>query len=417
MRLQSDYQDAALWVQQSSLPLDLNPYPPNDGNHSLVSRNATTDDDDVVIINDNSSLTATEIMALQRRIEEQRRRLEQIHVYLQSTVDHDATSGLDANNNPSGNDYGRDYSFIGLAPYVTHPERNTYEADGAVYLDRVVPPTAPVPNYPGFRVVEGMKLVPQSRNPFYYPLHHIQPSSSVNFFDLDFYSSTFLLKPVIDQALATHRPVLSRRIFTSTTSQAYAVILIHPGAEMKDSVFSTIDDHDDVDLPTIGSEDRPRDVAVVAVLIQALLKNVGRLLNGRSNVYSVFLFDSTVNEDDNGDDRDPPYLGGVRFDCDGPCGPGSGEDAERVHFFAPMTLAEVRALDQSHRHEHTWTIASRRWTVIVLCGPGAFRPDLEFLILGSVMIFVACLLISLWLWTNQRRRERYYQLVQAAEAE
>eukprot|EP00977_Amphora_coffeiformis_P002575 scaffold482_cov266-Amphora_coffeaeformis.AAC.38 len=417
-RVWSDYQDAGLWVQQSSLPLGL------DLNHE--------DKEDDSVLSPNATISAAETNAILRRIAEQRRRLEQIHAYLQSTDDHDAHShGHDTYDN-SYDHYGLDYSWIGLAPYVPHAERALYETEGAEYFNSVVPPGFSF-SYDGFRVVEGMALVPQSENPFYYPLHYVQPSSSFGFFDLDFYSRSFLLKPVIDQALASSRPVLSRRIFTNPTSQKYAVILIHPGAKLTtlpttttttvNNSNSTTEHDNHGNLPTLEQEERPRDVAVVAVLIDALLGNVGRLLNGRRIPYSVFLFDSTASEtEDEGDDYDPPYLGGVRFDCDGPCDPVAiGAEAEgetgKVQFFPPMPLAEVRALDRSYKYEHTWTIASRRWTVIVLADPGEYKPDLTFLILGSVMIFVACLLLSLWLWTNHRRQARYYQLMQAAETE
>ena len=78
-------------------------------------------------------------MALFEQIARQRTDIERIHAYLQST--------------------GIDYSFIGLAPNVSHTNRDIYEQEGAAYYNQTIAPTLPPflsdRAYQGFQKTQG----------------------------------------------------------------------------------------------------------------------------------------------------------------------------------------------------------------------------------------------------------------------
>ena len=233
----SDYQNAGLWVHQSSLRRPV-----------------------ANVLPDQTTIAATNATwMLQQHIAQQRRDINQIHAYLQST--------------------GLDYPWIGLAPNVTHGwERGVYEGEGEVYYNQTAASVDPslaflATGYVGFRERTGP--ITQDK-PFYFPLHYMAPPAPW-FLDLDLYSpAVFSLQSTIQKAMDTWQPVLSDRMETFPGSNRYVVLLTHPGTQVPDD-------------PTVTQPDA---VAVVSVGIHALLYKLGQALN-LDTAASVYLFDST----------------------------------------------------------------------------------------------------------------------------
>jgi hypothetical protein len=296
-------------------------------------------------MNDNA-LTNVSSEDLLHHIQEQRQDIQRIHTYLQST--------------------GLEYSWIGLATNVTHDERPIYEQDGEEFYNQTIlpmlPPTRARP-YLGFLKTEGFRLVRQDDLPFYFPIHYVAPQRTV-YFDLVIYAKDFLLKPVMDEALEIFAPVLSRRIFTNPTSGRYAVLLLHPGTPVPDDPIAS----------------QPRDIAVISIVINSLLAGLGRALSSPPHV-SVYLYDTKENA------THPAWLGGVHFDCKGYC---SEEDEGEMIFYNETSLADVRRRENSGYYDESLDIGNREWKVVILGGSGEFQADLSFLVLGAVMILLAC---------------------------
>ena len=72
---------------------------------------------------------------------------------------------------------------------------------------------------------------------------------------------------------------------------------------------------------------------------------------------------------------------------------------------------------KSYRMEKTMHIATRTWKVIIVGDPDEFQPDNTFVILGAVLLLVACILLALWLTTNHGRQVKYARLLRDAQAE
>lgn len=148
----------------------------------------------------------------------------------------------------------------------------------------------------------------------------------------------------------------------------------------------------------------PRDVAVLAIRIPDLIVRVQNEAILEATL-SVYIYDSTDDPDN------PPFIGGAKLFRD-------TLDSSGLVEFTPET--ELAALQQNEGYYHmekTIVIASRQWTFVVLADNSEFKPAFGFAIFGSVIIFVACVLLAIWVHTSSRRATRFQEIKSDAEAE
>lgn len=283
---------------------------------------------------------------------------------------------------------GLEFQAAEFIPNVTREEREGMEAEIRAYLKENFPDV----NYRGFVGFEPtaenpneLSIQNRSEQDFYFPVHFVEPvEGNEAAIDFDLYSSASRRR-TIELALETWKPALTARLslVQETDPNAFSVLLMHPG------------------IPVSGDRNlKAGDLSLMVIRIPDLLE---RASDGQSEKTSVYIFDSTHPT------NHPQFLGGAVLNLvDG--------DVE-LDFVAETELSVVRASGASHVREEQVSIASRQWTVAVAAVGDTYEPALGFVILGGVMIFVACTCVALYVFTNMRRQAKINKMKSAAEAE
>ena len=279
------------------------------------------------------------------------------------------------------------FQAISYNANVTNAERPRLEEESRQFYAENYPDL--VPDYQGITGQEPIDpsnisaefaVGPRSEQPFYFPVHLLEPiEGNVVAIDFDLYSSASR-RGTIHLALDTWKPALTPRLrlVQETDPNSYSVILMHPGVQL-----STMPDL------------RPRDCASVVIRIPDLL----RASISRAQQTIVFIFDST-------DENNPPsFLGGASLTENG-----------ELSFEPETTLEEVRRRAPKEREVNVF-IASSRWTVTVISAPGSYESANTFIILGGIIIVIACIILALWLATSMRQQRLTAIRKQKAENE
>jgi signal transduction histidine kinase/CheY-like chemotaxis protein len=278
--------------------------------------------------------------------------------------------------------------------------------------------------YQGFTELNAAlgSLQPAAPRPFYFPIHQIAPIEDYDIYiDLDLYEDT-LFTDALDEALTSGRAALSRRhAFTSEFRGSsekpvlyYAVGLLHPG----------------VVLPTDPVE-REQGLAIISVLIPSLLEDIGQHYPIPKTA-SIYVYDSTPSSQE----KEFEFLGGATFfsnggnqvfdpstSHDGHQGGGSRrpESQGRVIVFDEETdIEELRLFKKTGKkwvQESSFPVASREWTVVVVADEDTFQPGLFFVILGSLLIFLASASLALGICVSHRRSVKLNEIKADAKAE
>ncbi|KAI2498686.1 phosphorelay sensor kinase [Fragilaria crotonensis] len=270
---------------------------------------------------------------------------------------------------------------------ITNAERPALEEESRQFYGANYPDL--VPDYQGITGLEpidpsnssaGMAIGPRSVQPFYFPVHLLEPiEGNVGAIDFDLYSSASR-RETIHLALDTWKPALTPRLrlVQETDPNAYSVILMHPG----------------VPLSTIPNL-RPRDFSSVVIRIPDLIR---ASIKGATPTI-VYIFDST-------DGTAPPvFLGGATLGNDG-----------NLVFEKETTLEEV-SKRPTEVQEIDVNIASSKWTIAIVAREGTYVSDYTFIVLGGVIIFTACVILAVWLMTAMRQQRVQARAQQKAEAE
>ena len=80
-------------------------------------------------------------------------------------------------------------------------------------------------------------------------------------------------------------------------------------------------------------------------------------------------------------------------------------------------LEEKQASGRSLFHQETIHFANRLWTISILAVDGDYTPNVAFVIMGGVLIFLASLCLALWVHTSERRMRKLNQIKAQAESE
>jgi signal transduction histidine kinase/CheY-like chemotaxis protein len=306
-----------------------------------------------------------------------------------------------------------DFQGIACIRNVSLAERPLLEAEHReIYSD--------YPKYPG--IVEanntsGMFQYAAPR-PFYFPMHYIAPIEDyIVFLDLDLYKESYY-SDAIDEALRSGEAALTRRhIFSSDLRGImekpvlyYAVGILHPGVVL-----------------TTDPDEMQRDLAMISVLIPSLLEEIGVHYPIQKTV-SVYLYDSTPSQE-------IEFLGGATFfsnddnqvfdrstsDDDRQLVGSHDSQSSRVIVFDEETniedLRRFKKTGKKWAQESRFPVASREWTVVVVVDGVTFQPDLFFVILGSVLIFLASASLALGICVNHLRSVKMNEIRADAKAE
>jgi signal transduction histidine kinase/CheY-like chemotaxis protein len=265
------------------------------------------------------------------------------------------------------------------------------------------------------------RLQQSAPRPFYFPLHHIAPIEDYGpVLDCDLYEDP-IFHDAIDKAFTSGRAALSRRnnrsyeqrVNTSDILEkpvlSYEVALLNPGVVL-----------------TTDPDDRQRELAVISVRIPSLLEDIAQYYSFSKTVsdqlrktISLYVYDSTPSPSQ---EIEFEFLGGATFFCnDGNQDADSQEAKDRVLIFDEETdIEDLRRYKNSGTkwvYESHFPVASRKWTVVVVADDDTFQPDLFFVILGSVLIFLASASLALGIYVSHRRSVKINEIKAAAKGE
>jgi signal transduction histidine kinase len=255
-------------------------------------------------------------------------------------------------------------------------------------------------------------MQPAAPRPFYFPAHHIAPIEVwASFLDFDLYQDPFS-RHAIDEALTSGRAALTRRRVSSPEANGptekpvlfYAVEIIHPGVVL-----------------TTDPVERQRDLALISVRIPSLLKDIARHYPIPKTV-SLYVYDSTPSQE-----IEFEFLGGATFFSndgnqvfDQSTSYDGHQDAGVIVFDEETDIKDLRCSKKTGEkwvYESNFPVASREWTVVVVADNDTFQPNLFFVILGSVLIFLASFSLALGINVNHRRIVKINDIRDDAKAE
>jgi signal transduction histidine kinase len=307
-----------------------------------------------------------------------------------------------------------DFQGIAHIRNVSLAERPILEAEtNQVYSDYP---------YQGFIDVNTTSNMLQSCSPkpFYLPMRHIAPMEVWGMLlDFDLYADPFF-RDAVDEALASGRAALARRrVFSSGEYSLiekpvlyHSVALFHPGV-----------------VSTTYSVERQRDLSMISVRIPSLLEDIAQHYAIPKTV-SVYVYDSTPSME-----IEFEFLGGATFFCndsnqvshkstsyDGTQHTADSHDLQsRVIVFDEETdIEDLRRFKDTGKmwvHESSFPVASREWTVVVVADNGTFQRELFFVILGSLLIFLASASLALGISVNHRRSVKINDIRADAKAD
>jgi signal transduction histidine kinase/CheY-like chemotaxis protein len=309
-----------------------------------------------------------------------------------------------------------DFQGIAYIRNVSLAERPFVEAETRrIYSD--------FPYYQGFVEVNTTSNTLQQLGPrpFYFPIHHIAPIEEYGFFlDLDF----DFFQDAIDKAFTSGEAALTKRhVFSSDQVGIsekpvlyHAVGLMHPGVVL-----------------TTDPDEEQRDLGLISVLIPSLLEEIAQHYP-ISDPVSVYVYDSTdstpsqetefvflggatffSNDGNQVFDRSTSYDGNPESDSRRP-----ESRNEAIVFDEETDIEDLRRFKKTGKkwlHESSFPVASREWTVVVVADEDTFQPDLFFVILGSMLIFLASASLALGICMSHRRNVKINEIRDDAKAE
>jgi CHASE1-domain containing sensor protein len=214
---------------------------------------------------------------------------------------------------------------------------------------------------------------------YYYVPHYTVPYTGFNLVALDFDIRTSPPRRIaFENALTTQKPALTDRLVLLgdvAEIDGYSVILMHPG---------------------IPSQSRPpNEASFVVVRMRSLLL---RSVAAQTRKASVFVYDVTNTNEE------ASFLGALAIKT---------SNTQETEFLAEVDLATAR-----NKGDLVWqdtlSIADRQWVIVVTQDE---HPEIVFIVIASSIIFLTCICLALWYFTNARREARMNALRAASETE
>ena len=289
---------------------------------------------------------------------------------------------------------GLDFKAVQFDPLVPHEKRQEMEDEARAYFAEYYPHV----DYKGIRGFEPNipGLSHRSDQPFYYPIHYMEPvRGNEAAIDLDYYSSESRRKTV-DAVLSRGLPAVTNRLVlvktpgevnrcTPDDDDAYGVVLMHPGVNLTSQ-------------PDIW----PKEFSSFVICMPQLLF---KATETQVKSLAVYIHDSTPADHRH---RDPDFLGALRADV-------KGIGDVQYTLLDEVSLSSLNGNGLYHRQDIP--VANRMWTITVVPVDGTYNPHLVFVILGGSIIFVAGLCLTLWVYANTARIRKFNAMKFESEAE
>ena len=283
--------------------------------------------------------------------------------------------------------HGIEFSVMNFLPNVTHSQRAALEAESRSYLEAQYPDDDTASNYQG---VTGLFInqttgknsrTVQPPEPYYFPVHYLEPTEgNIAALDLNIYSLESRARQ-IDYAVRNWVPTLTDRmkLLQDTDPYAYSIILKHPGIPLGNHTVSS-------------------SISQIVIRVPVLLARAGR--QHSTTEKGVLLFDATKSDDE------PVFLGGSKITS----------TSTSTETMPETTLSEVQA-DYKRSLNKYITIADRQWIVVVVALPGTYEPKVVWPVLGGCLIWMASILLAVWLHAHLGRMSKLNQVKSQADRE
>jgi hypothetical protein len=296
----------------------------------------------------------------------------------------------------------QDFQAAQFDPNITRDERAGAEAEARAFYAQHYPHVE-YRGFVGFETANSTTLEPRSEQDFYFPIHYMEPVvGNEQAIDLDYHASGSRKQTVI-YCMNDGKPALTDRLrlVQEKTESAFGVVLMHPGFNLTKLVAELETTENGM---TTTKDLWPRDLASIVIRIPDLLTRAAKKRGDASVVYLYDLSDSR---------GVPLFLGAAEVIP-------RGEIQAELRFLPEVTLEEIHS-QISHNgwlmYEEVVLAANKEWMVTVHSVEGTYEPSVVFVILGGVIIFVASTALALWMYTSQRRLDRYNSERMEAEAE
>ncbi|CAB9514382.1 Receptor-type guanylate cyclase gcy [Seminavis robusta] len=303
---------------------------------------------------------------------------------------------------------GLDFFLMEWVPNISHAERPAIENAMRDFFEEYPQGDNYRGGFTGNEPVPGEEgkfdQLERSDQPFYFPIHFTEPwQNSGDGTHLDLWSIIYE-QPIIQKALERVVPVLTPRFYLLGEGPAdgYSVVLYHPGKPL-------ISEHD---TP-------PTDLSNIIIRIPALLT---RAATAHGVSMGTYLYDSTITTID--PELPPEFMGGINIEVHSSTVTNETtqlvqeQDNRTLSMIPEIPLADLEVKSNSKLfYQHNFFVGQRTWTVVVVPVDTSYEPGITLVVVSGAMIFVAALLLSIWMIHNMRRSIKMHRILSEAAAE
>jgi len=170
----------------------------------------------------------------------------------------------------------------------------------------------------------------------------------------------------------------------------YSVVLYHPGIPLSENLAE--------------GEDKPRDLSNLVINLESLLIRATRF---QSESLGAFLYDVTLEE---GGGAPAEFLTGLEVLV-------QKEDERDFNVYQETSYEELMSTDPYLSYEEVIRIGGKLWKIVVVPVDDSYEPSLTFIIFSGTMIFVASLMLAIWMVHNMKRSIQLHRVITKAAAE
>jgi CHASE1-domain containing sensor protein len=280
---------------------------------------------------------------------------------------------------------GLDFQAAQFDPNITYAERAEAEAEASAFYAEYYP-YYDYQGFIGFETDNSTELTSRSVQDYYFPIHYMEPvEGNERAIGLDYYASGSR-RLTVEFCMEEGLPGLTDRLrlVQETEEVSYGVVLMHPGYNL-----------------TTNNDVWPHDLASIVIRIPDLLL---RSAENQGEESAVYLYDKS---DSSGETI---FLGAAQI-LPRP----NFESAQLI----PIEEIEFDVMKSQNTDfiESDVEAANKIWTVVVVRQPGTFQPDILFVIIGAVLIFLAAMGLATWVYLHMKRIARYNRERVEVEAE
>mmetsp|Transcript_12529 Transcript_12529/g.30268 ORF Transcript_12529/g.30268 Transcript_12529/m.30268 type:complete len:1099 (-) Transcript_12529:131-3427(-) len=302
-------------------------------------------------------------------------------------------------------DTGLQFKAMQFDPNITNAERPAAEEEARQFYEEYYPHVN-YQGFVGFNTLESTSLEPRTEQPWYFPIHYQEPVvGNEAAIDLDYYSSESRTRAV--NALFEHKlPSMTDRLSLvkeegqvsrcgDHDGPSFGIVLMHPGIELSDE----LSDGSIINTTERYPQQWPKDFSSIVLCVPDLLNRTTILQSDRK--FRVYIHDRSHPYDDD------VFMGAAQ------------KDGEDITFLDEIGLDELiyETCDDEKCFTEDVLVANREWTVTIVDDESMPTSTIVVVVIGGLIILGASVLLSLWVWTNHRKKEQMNQIRAQADAE